>query len=273
MKGFFKHTYYNTYYYANIVNNVLSGDLELMGFINNFFVDQDSLFHLAKPFEKKSALHQFIESVVADFFMEDMHQYDEKNCSNWAFYKSGRIVPYAEQVLLNFGVSGYNLDDDISDYSTIEEYHDMLTESGILWELFETIAKEVFYLLFNNRQILLRFNSYVARYMCEIDFENSGDEFDEVKLLFTKSKTLKRVRVPEWARKAVFYRDRGKCCSCFKDLSGILSISNSKHFDHIIPLALMGLNDVVNIQLLCEPCNLKKGKGEIETSEYYEGWY
>lgn len=273
MKGFFRHTYYNTYYYSNIVNNVLNGNSELLGFINNFFEPEGVLFNLAKPFEKKSALHQFIESVVGDFFHEDMHTYDEQKFKTWELYKKGKYVPYAEQVLLNFGILDYCLKEEIFDYSIIEDYHNMLHETGILWELYETIAKEIFHLLFNNREVLLRFNYLTSQHMCEIDLKNIDEEFRHLKRLFTKSGTLKRVKIPEWVKKAVFYRDRGRCCLCFKDLSGILSINNSKHFDHIIPLAQMGLNDVANIQLLCENCNLKKGKDEIKTSEFYEGWY
>ena len=39
-----------------------------------------------------------------------------------------------------------------------------------------------------------------------------------------------------------------KCC-----------IQNKFHVDHIMPLKLGGNNDISNIQLLCQSCNLKKG--------------
>ena len=45
------------------------------------------------------------------------------------------------------------------------------------------------------------------------------------------------------------------------------------NFDHIIPLALGGINDVTNIQLLCESCNKSKGANKISTSTKYERWY
>lgn len=60
------------------------------------------------------------------------------------------------------------------------------------------------------------------------------------------------------------------------DLTGILSISgsSSENYDHIVPLARGGLNDVTNIQLLCEDCNRQKLHHKAMTSDYYyEDWY
>ena len=36
---------------------------------------------------------------------------------------------------------------------------------------------------------------------------------------------------------------------------------------------LGGINDVTNIQLLCEACNLSKGKKALPVSNLYEPWY
>ncbi len=53
--------------------------------------------------------------------------------------------------------------------------------------------------------------------------------------------------------KRLFDLQRGKC-SCCKT-----SINGGYHVDHIIPLALGGRNDRMNLQLLCPTCNLRKG--------------
>ncbi|MGN6603027.1 MAG: HNH endonuclease [Ginsengibacter sp.] len=107
--------------------------------------------------------------------------------------------------------------------------------------------------------------------MHDIDFTDNEDS--DIRKHFTKAGTLKRVRIPEWCKKAVFFRDRGHCCICNKDLSGSLSINNKKHYDHVVPLAQGGLNDIANIQLLCDSCNAGKGGRGIETSNWYERWY
>lgn len=274
MNGLFENKYYNTYYYTNIVNNILSGDVELIGFISNFFVDEDAILYLAKPFPKYSAFHSFIHNIIADFFENDMNEYDQKlydfHIRN--NYPLGSL--YVEFALSEYGFDYpfkkfLGIKKDI-EYSDIEAYHEELLLTGSLEELYEKISTEIFYIMFNNREALLRFNYIVAEHM---DIDITEIDKDDIRKLFTKKGKLKRVRIPEWCKKAVFFRDRGRCCLCGKDLSGILSIASKKHFDHIIPLFHGGLNDISNIQLLCSECNSKKHKGKIVTSNYYEAWY
>jgi 5-methylcytosine-specific restriction endonuclease McrA len=60
--------------------------------------------------------------------------------------------------------------------------------------------------------------------------------------------------IPQDVKIAVSARDGGKCCQCgsTKDL----------HYDHVIPWSKGGANTVANIQLLCGPCNLRKGASD-----------
>ena len=71
-----------------------------------------------------------------------------------------------------------------------------------------------------------------------------------------------------------YFRDHGCCVFCGKDLSGTIHVTESReiHYDHIIPLTNHGINDISNLQLSCQECNLKK-RDESMTSVKYQQWY
>ena len=58
--------------------------------------------------------------------------------------------------------------------------------------------------------------------------------------------------IPEHVKKAVFYRDGGRCVQCGYSGEYI-------EYDHILPRSKGGKNTADNIQLLCGQCNRKKG--------------
>ena len=54
------------------------------------------------------------------------------------------------------------------------------------------------------------------------------------------------------------------CESCYK------VVENGYHLDHIIPVVLGGNNKKDNLQILCPPCNMEKGKNAIDfRNEHY----
>ncbi|GAA2062869.1 hypothetical protein GCM10009839_87610 [Catenulispora yoronensis] len=142
----------------------------------------------------------------------------------------------------------------------------------------ERLADEVFYIMFLNRSALLNLNLYLAGYVQQLslDFETEdGDDGGTVDLhkLLKREGVLRRKSPPEWARRAVFFRDRGCCVACHRDLTGLLSLLSKKNFDHMVPLAQGGLNDITNLQLLCDKCNLEKSDKTVATSSQYQLWY
>jgi hypothetical protein len=62
-----------------------------------------------------------------------------------------------------------------------------------------------------------------------------------------------RAVIPDDVKQFVFARDGGRCRQC--------SATNDLQFDHIIPVALGGGSTADNLQLLCGPCNRRKGAG------------
>jgi hypothetical protein len=273
--NFRENKYFNTYYYSNIVNNILTKDIELIGFLSNYFSCEATLFTLAKPFEKYSAFHGFIEYMIGEFFENDMNEEDQRIFKYYQVNSYPLEKLYAESVLdefdLSYPFSTFIEDKKRIEWPDIEKYHEELHLSGTLEELYVKISSEVFYLMFNNRNVLLRFNYIVAEYLREISLDHL--EEPEIKKFFNKKGYPKRIHIPEWVKRAVFFRDRGRCCKCGKDLSNLFSVEHRKNFDHIVPLGLGGINDISNIQLLCSNCNQVKNKRQILSSNFYEFWY
>jgi HNH endonuclease len=61
--------------------------------------------------------------------------------------------------------------------------------------------------------------------------------------------------IPQDVKIAVAARDGGRCRQC--------GSTTELHFDHVIPWSKGGANTVTNIQLLCGPCNRRKGADDI----------
>lgn len=62
-----------------------------------------------------------------------------------------------------------------------------------------------------------------------------------------------RQRIPDDVKQLVWGRDGGACVAC--------GSTSELQFDHVIPVALGGSNEPSNLQLLCGPCNRRKGAG------------
>lgn len=60
------------------------------------------------------------------------------------------------------------------------------------------------------------------------------------------------------AKASVVRRQEYLCAECAHDLDGV-----KVEFDHILPLALGGTNDLENFQALCRPCHREKTGGDV----------
>lgn len=61
--------------------------------------------------------------------------------------------------------------------------------------------------------------------------------------------------IPQDVKIQVAVRDQGRCRQC--------GSAQDLHYDHVIPWSRGGANTVNNIQLLCGPCNRRKGADNI----------
>lgn len=52
---------------------------------------------------------------------------------------------------------------------------------------------------------------------------------------------------------------RGRCASCGRQIGPLYANPPGYHVDHRVSLAAGGANHKANLQLLCPPCNVRKG--------------
>ena len=280
--------FYETYEMCSVVEGVLRQPYEYARSLEGFHCDGQWAGWLS-PFPKVSALHQFIDFVVHGVHDEQAERVDlEQRLATHRHFASlpaaiSDLKPHILPIELAFAHHGIDHlsfvqhladtgrkfdgaeDDDVYDYMfeiALSEAYEALMQ--------QTVA-EVFHVLFQNRSLLLSFNEYVSGILERSD-PASAQGYDLSRL--AKSGTLRRTKPPMWARRAVFFRDRGQCVLCERDLTGLVNLDNVENFDHIVPLALHGINDVSNLQLLCVPCNQgdKKAKRGV-TSNRYQTWY
>lgn len=265
--------FFETYYYVNIVHNILDNQFDWLVNLHQWHENNaEGLF--ATNFKKWSNLHDFAAHVIESLIYESNTDIIEDALAHDVSYEL-----WVDEALRRHGFASEGIREwlresgkDATDISSddIYDYHNELLLSGHLSELIEHLASEVFYILFGNRGLLAKFNEYVAAAVRQLDLDTLPEN---ARASFEKPGQLKRVHIPAWAEKAVFFRDRGLCTNCLTDLSGLLSIGFSQHLDHIIPLAQGGVNDITNLQLLCSKCNQAKGPNFSPVSANYEAWY
>jgi hypothetical protein len=265
--------YWDTYYYSQVVHNLLVRPEDYLRLLEDFFGDLRYRSFIA-PYPRWTTLHRFVEQAFygileesVDDIMVDaiVHRPDYEPWVSEALDEHGINHPHIRDWL---PTGGYRLDE--VDEDVVYQYHDHLTELGSLGSLATQLAEEVFFLTFLNRNLLRRLHEEIAERVREVDpvHEAAQDASH-----FERKGVLRRVRPPQWAQRAVFFRDRGLCTLCHRDLSGLLSSQSTEAYDHIIPLAKGGTNEVTNLQLLCQSCNVEKGAVRGRAGDEYERWY
>lgn len=280
-------TFYETYYFAHLVKNVLEDRLPYIRQLEDFYGNGRHLAYAA-PFPRFSALHSFIRFVLDGVLSEDafdvgldirQDHFDRSRSLQFALDYDPLKLP-VNLALDRFHIPHQTFESWLSGRGKpflearsgeVDEYYDSLQMGGALDELLDCSTAEVFFVLFQNRHALLMFNQMMADQIGRVTEEDMSDPAHGH--FFARRGVLHRAGVPSWVKRAIYFRDRGMCVACSADLSGILAIGPEENYDHMVPLAAGGLNDVSNIQLLCRDCNSRKRAGEPMTSSRYEAWY
>jgi hypothetical protein len=101
----------------------------------------------------------------------------------------------------------------------------------------------------SEEELKLRIKHEVVKHSAEVQrLRREVEAFEN----FDKVSSARRERIPASVRMFVWQRDDGRCVEC--------GAKENLEFDHIIPVAEGGATTERNIQLLCEPCNRRKGR-------------
>lgn len=100
--------------------------------------------------------------------------------------------------------------------------------------------------------------AFISQLLLMIGFDGTDAEGEKPK------QWIERAAWPERIKAILRSRDRGACAQCGVNI--VLELDDEAHIDHIVPLARGGTNDIVNLQLLCAPCNLKKYASCVDVS-------
>lgn len=239
--------------------------------------------------QKESALHKFIR-YIADGILESENSgknripYGDPTRPKWTLPLEAAFVIYELQEEVGFEIPKIPpIEKKNGNLTVVEdapelldacyEYFQDMRWTQIYEDLMQRISDEVFYVMFTNRVALQGLHEYLAFYVKQCEPEFFEEDHPDLIRCFSGSGKLKRTKIPKWARRAVFFRDRGICTKCKKDISGLLDRFNVENYDHMVPLANGGLNDVTNLQLLCESCNKSKSATSLLVSNSYQRWY
>lgn len=264
--------YYNTYYYCNIIVNVIN-DIEYLTKLNEFFegyFDESCIDEYKFP--RDSILHDFSRWVIEEIMWEEMDEVLREMDSKYSSAegdKGDRLknafadkYGYEVRLQLEYVIESYT-DEKISFKKWLEaETFDFIQDAAreffweydeLRWKAIDAIADEIFYLLFQNREFLLWFNESIA----------SWNKF-----------RMNRCTIPEWVKRVIRHRDKGRCVFCGKDVVGVFETQDNhlEQFDHIVPLHEYGINDISNMQLTCDACNNNKSTKSM-TNNVYVNWY
>jgi hypothetical protein len=211
--------------------------------------DSGSFFNTIKKPCKTTLLHNFIEKVNYSNIPWETSHLDANDLINDYYdpiLSTGQAIP-----------PWFNEDEIHNHSSELDQ---------ILKPVCKAAAESAFYILFGDRSFLFRFQKYVQQYV-----ENLTPKKTKI---MKKVGVIKRTNyIPNWLKQAIYFRDKGHCQICYKDITGLLTPINKRHFDHMLPLEKSGTNDPTNFQLLCETCNTSKGSKPLVSKPQYINYF
>lgn len=212
-----------------------------------------SIEKLINP-SRTTALHEFISGAIDSIDSEMFYDWPDLEIDTHrdVIQKAGLAYPTVSEKRILDGT--YRFEDKSAVYGIISDATNRI------------ITPSIFHTLFSDRNFISQFQLCLRGYL----LENLGAVPEHA---LTVQKKLRRTHLPKWLKKGIFFRDKGICQLCGKDMSGLRTPLEEVHIDHIVPLAKYGNNDPTNFQLTCRSCNVSKGASlKLERARFIPYW-
>ncbi|WP_179255459.1 HNH endonuclease [Burkholderia sp. HI2714] len=221
--------------------------------------DETLVNRIIKP-HKLTLLHEYIFAMIRTWQSRDYRKNPDAHEQN----EAQRLAPIFSEYRIP--LTTFPTDDTFSESE--DEFYNWFVENEDSFERYWTIVTdEIFHITFSNRRFLERFGASLAEYI-RLKLPRNSTAYTLI-----GEKVARPHRYPSWLKKAIFYRDHGRCVFCMCDLSGLVATDRRLHLDHIVPLNQGGSNDPSNFQLLCAACNIKKSDGRPRAGTLYVPWW
>ena len=177
------------------------GVLDGFDYFEDFVDYQDSLFAegVGLP-QKHTLLHVFLENLEAVSLEPAL--WNISHSENFEFLESYLRVAGVK-------LPAWFREDDIDNHS---EEVKALFPCAVA-----TAAQSAFEILFNDREFLYEFQLQLKEVIQRDDTPHPAKYYED------NGRVKRPGYLPQWLRKAVYLRDRGRCQHCFKDVSGIVN--------------------------------------------------
>ena len=248
-----EYKFQSIYKFLNIVYINVEAGVEFWSF------NQEAFVYAALKFNRNSLLHIYVASTLYCHYWDEFKDMNEDDEVFW-------WIDLMKVYNIKIPMAEYDEDDNTLVYEWFKKNEQKFID------FFDTIADEVVHILFNDKHFLVLFNHLVLNVL----IDENGTYADYVKWpenSRNENGTIKRCRIPQWVKNAVFHRDKGRCVFCNMDLTYLVTTLNSSNYDHIVPLKDYGTNDPCNLQLTCEHCNKSKGAKDKVPKYKYQRWW
>lgn len=198
---------------------------------------------------------EYLHGEYAVWFLEDFFQ-----MLTYHQFESSSSLDQIESLINKIDKMYEENEEEYWDYLDCEEANDEIEHvfknaiafyETTIQELKVNYAEDFADRMLHDRQLCF----YVSQLVLQIGFDGDNDDTGP-------KQWVDREYWPERVKSILKARDRGKCTICGLDLT--MELEAPLHIDHMIPITKGGCNDITNLQILCDSCNLSKSNSSHE---------